>query len=241
LELFEATREKTVRNEGQGNKTTWFKCLSPHKRNDNDVVCGKTSKTKKKIVLLLSSQHTQPTVAASGKPEIIEFYNATKGGVDTFDQMCAVSSCSRKTRRWPLCIMYGVLNGACINSYVISCENREKGAWQKSADGRTYWSWGRRLATPTLSRQLHSLIASVCQVSSLGRVAGAPGASFADGRSNSPRQVRCCECLGKADRKARYRCSKCDKSKCLSHLYPMCCDCALCCWLKSLRVTFLPE
>ena len=58
---------------------------------------AKTSRTKKKIVLLLSCQHTQPTIAPGGKPEIIEFYNSTKGGVDTFDQMCATTSCSRKT------------------------------------------------------------------------------------------------------------------------------------------------
>ena len=61
-----------------------------------------TSKTLKKLVMLLSSQHAQPNISPQGKPEIIEFYNAAKGGVDTFDQMCSVNSCSRKTRRWPL-------------------------------------------------------------------------------------------------------------------------------------------
>ena len=78
-----------------------------------------TSKTSKKLVLLLSSQHPQPNIGSQGKPEIIEFYNATKGGVDTFDQMCSVNFCSRKTRRWPLCILYGMLNAANVNSYII--------------------------------------------------------------------------------------------------------------------------
>ncbi|GBP76074.1 PiggyBac transposable element-derived protein 4 [Eumeta japonica] len=41
-----------------------------------------------KNVLLLSTTHSNGTIAASGKPEIIEFYNSTKGAVDTFDQMC---------------------------------------------------------------------------------------------------------------------------------------------------------
>lgn len=36
---------------------------------------------------------------SSKKPTMVEFYNQTKGGVDTFDQMCSISSCSRKTRR----------------------------------------------------------------------------------------------------------------------------------------------
>ena len=195
---------------------------------------AKTSKTKKKVAFLLSSQHTQPTVAASGKPEIMEFYNATKGGVDTFDQMCAVSSCSRKTRRWPLCVMYGMLNGACINSYIISCENREERRLAKISRREyilelgksliTPWAQ-RRLSAPTLSRKLHSLITSVCQVPSLGSVASAPVTSFADRKSNSSRSVRCCECPPRSDRKTRHSCSKCDKPKCLSHLYPMCGEC----------------
>ncbi|KAG0722934.1 Acid ceramidase [Chionoecetes opilio] len=58
--------------------------------------------TAKKTVLLMSSMHTQPSITGTGKPEMIDFYNKTKGGVDTFDQMCAQYSCSRKTKRWPL-------------------------------------------------------------------------------------------------------------------------------------------
>ncbi|KAG7156422.1 putative PiggyBac transposable element-derived protein 4-like 23 [Homarus americanus] len=49
-----------------------------------------TAKTMKKLVLLLSSMHTQPTIGNTGKPEVIEFYNATKGGVDTFDHFYPV-------------------------------------------------------------------------------------------------------------------------------------------------------
>jgi len=195
---------------------------------------AKTSKAKKKIVLLLSSQHTQPTVVARGKPEIMEFYNATKGGVDTFDQMCSVSSCSRKTRRWPLCILYGMLKVACINPYITHCENREERRMAQISRREYILELGkalitrraqRRLATPTLSRQLHTLITSVCQVPSLGSAAGAPGTSFADSRSISSRSVRCCERPAKSDSKTRHRSSECDKPECLSHLYPMCGDC----------------
>jgi len=51
-------------------------------------------------------------------------YNATKGVVETTELMCTVNLCSRKTRLWPLCVMDGILNAACINSY-ISCVNRD--------------------------------------------------------------------------------------------------------------------
>ena len=50
-------------------------------------------------------------------------YNSTKGGVVFLDQMCALYSCNRKTRRWPLCVFYGRLNIAAVNFYMIYCSN----------------------------------------------------------------------------------------------------------------------
>lgn len=56
-----------------------------------------------KMVFVLSSCDEEGTVhATTGKPNMIHFYNETKGGVDTFDQMCSSISCSRKTNRWPM-------------------------------------------------------------------------------------------------------------------------------------------
>ena len=45
---------------------------------------------KQKVVLLLSSMHDSGDVDSDDqqrKPEIIKFYNSTKGSVDTLDQM----------------------------------------------------------------------------------------------------------------------------------------------------------
>ena len=39
-----------------------------------------------KFVLLLLSLHHNSNIAESGKPEIVEFYNKTKAGVDALDQ-----------------------------------------------------------------------------------------------------------------------------------------------------------
>jgi hypothetical protein len=80
-----------------------------------------------KMVVLLSTMHERPSLAyPSRKPEVIEYYNSTKGGVDTFNQMCSDMSCSRKTKRWPLCVFYGLLNITSINSYVVYSFNRGK-------------------------------------------------------------------------------------------------------------------
>ena len=45
---------------------------------------------KNKSVVFLSSLHHYSAICSdSGKPEIIEFYNRTKGAVDVLDQTCA--------------------------------------------------------------------------------------------------------------------------------------------------------
>ncbi|CAK1587951.1 unnamed protein product [Parnassius mnemosyne] len=123
-----------------------------------------------KNVLLLSTTHGNGTIAPSGKPDIIEFYNSTKGAVDTFDQMCSGMSCSRKTQRWPLCYFYGMLNMAIINSYVIYVHNNVKQG-KKPASRRCFTKdvsvkmtepWLRkRREMPTLRRCLKRKIAEV--------------------------------------------------------------------------------
>ena len=63
-------------------------------------------KKKKNMVLLCSQHHDDKIDQATGddkKPEIITFYNSTKGGVDMVDVMMDKYSVSRNSRRWPLC------------------------------------------------------------------------------------------------------------------------------------------
>lgn len=59
------------------------------------------------------------TDEGTGKPNQIMDYNATKGGVDTVDLMCARCSTSRNTRRWPMVVFFRLLDLAAINSYKI--------------------------------------------------------------------------------------------------------------------------
>lgn len=49
------------------------------------------------MVYLLSSTHENGTVSeASGKPDIVEFYNSTKGTLDSFDKMSSIYSIATK-------------------------------------------------------------------------------------------------------------------------------------------------
>lgn len=77
-----------------------------------------------KTIFLLSTCDDEGTIDEKTKKlTMVEFYNQSKGEVDIVDQMCSLASCSRKTRRWPLCNFYGVLKIAFINNYVIYVSN----------------------------------------------------------------------------------------------------------------------
>ena len=76
---------------------------------------------KSKAVILVSSMHHSATDDPdTGKPEIISFYNLTKGGVDGLDQKCANYTSSRRTRRWPMAIFFTIIDVGCgVNAYVL--------------------------------------------------------------------------------------------------------------------------
>ena len=80
---------------------------------------------KKKSVVLLSTMHRDAAVdAETKKPEIIHFYNSTKRGVDTVDQLCGNYSVSRRTRRWPSCIFFHLVDIADVNRQILCNKTR---------------------------------------------------------------------------------------------------------------------
>lgn len=81
------------------------------------LLCHKANKNKR--VQLISTLHHRPSVIEKNRTDIQMFYNATKGGVDAFDQLCTKTSCSRTTNRWPLCLCFGIINLAYANSYIL--------------------------------------------------------------------------------------------------------------------------
>ena len=54
---------------------------------------------------------------------MITFYNSTKGGVDTADQICATYNVAKSTKRWPMIVFISMTNVAGINSQVIYLGN----------------------------------------------------------------------------------------------------------------------
>lgn len=68
------------------------------------------------------------TTASAQKPEIITYYNSTKGGVDCNDQLCSNYNVGRRTKRWPLAVFFHLLNISGINVFVVHKANTDKSA-----------------------------------------------------------------------------------------------------------------
>lgn len=72
----------------------------------NMTIVSHTPKKNKAVIILSTMHHSKATNEATGKTEINAFYNETKGGVEAMDEKCAKYTCSRRTRRWPMAIVY---------------------------------------------------------------------------------------------------------------------------------------
>uniref|UniRef100_G3N7D4 PiggyBac transposable element-derived protein domain-containing protein n=1 Tax=Gasterosteus aculeatus TaxID=69293 RepID=G3N7D4_GASAC len=77
---------------------------------------------KGKDVGLLSTMHHDKEVDENSrkkKTEVITYYNKTKGGVDTTDQMVGTYTCKRQTQRWPMVLWYNIIDIATLNAYTF--------------------------------------------------------------------------------------------------------------------------
>lgn len=91
----------------------------------SDVTLVSQVTKKGKAVYLLSTMHSDASVIAD-KPEIINEYNRTKGGVDCMDKMLSTYSTKRKTRRWPLAFFFNMMDIAALAAYVVYMANHEE-------------------------------------------------------------------------------------------------------------------
>lgn len=77
---------------------------------------------KRKSVTLLSTLHNNGKIDSEtgqdAKPEILTFYESTKGAVEVNGKLCAIYSVARRTKRWPLAVFFHLLNVCCINAQV---------------------------------------------------------------------------------------------------------------------------
>jgi hypothetical protein len=87
------------------------------------ILVSYVPKTNKSVVLLSSLHRDSAICNGSGKPEINELYNKTKGAVHMLDQICARYTVQRATCKWTMAMFYGMINIAAVNALVIYAHN----------------------------------------------------------------------------------------------------------------------
>ena len=173
--------------------------------------------SKKNVVLFSSMHHDDKIDPESGdlkKPEIITFYNSTKGGVDMVDQMAGEYDTSRNSRRWSLTDFYALLNVSTINAYIIYCHNSEN-------------KLKRRLFIKCVSMQLvQDALKGRLQIIHLSRdlrsgdkrmLPESEEFSTSSQASTSNRAKKCALCEKSCNRKVKTDCITCEKHICKDH------------------------
>ena len=177
----------------------------------------------RKAVVVLSTAHVERgKVDDNGKPAIINFYNRTKGGVDTLNQMLHSKSTYRKTRRWTVRYFFGILDIAALNAYIIHKSNGGnltrhqflKQLSQQLVIPHAQW----RLTNDQISRGLRVKIRQFL------------GMPLDEPLNDQPRRTgrpttRCKDCPRRNDRKATLYCYRCGGPICAQHRRGVCVQC----------------
>ncbi|XP_071629308.1 piggyBac transposable element-derived protein 4-like [Temnothorax longispinosus] len=175
-----------------------------------------------KIVILLSTFHDCATInQETQKMEIIHFYNTTKGGTDSFDQMCHEYSTARKTLRWPMRIWLAMLDQGGINALILYNSNANLEAFNRRKFLKNLIKalvephLRARLQLPNFRRELRFNIHTI-----LGQ------GERPMKQVGQKKRARCGLCPRAQDRKAQMYCEMCHRAACEDHRVIFCCDCA---------------
>ena len=102
--------------------------------NDGTVLASYIQRKGKNIILASSLHFDDAFDHGTGdkkKPEVITFYNSTKSGIDTSDQMCATYSVQSNVKHWPMVRFFAMLNVGGINCKVIYLGNQLEPIWRR--------------------------------------------------------------------------------------------------------------
>ena len=122
LTIMETIRKKRKELPAEFVSTKDRKEFTTHYGFQKEAMIASYCPKKGKVVTVLSTIHLDEGAKSPGpekKPEVITYYNATKGGVDTMDQMVRWFTTKRKTRRWPMVIFYNMLDISALNTFIV--------------------------------------------------------------------------------------------------------------------------
>lgn len=176
----------------------------------------------KAVILASSMHHSEGSDIESGKPEIIKFYNSTKGGVDELDKKCSIYTSSRRSRRWPMTLFYRIVDISSVNAHILHDvhvkQTTDRGVFIKQlARHLVLEHMKRRVVNLRLPRELRM---------SLARILGSDMPNLVQGEANEEKTRKiCASCPPKLNRKSTYQCYSCKKHVCLQCAKQVCPDC----------------
>ena len=173
---------------------------------------------KNKNVFLLSSQHKDEKLSEgkTKKPEVILYYNSTKGGVDCVDERVGTYSVKYTSKRWHVPVWCNLLDLTCYNAFILyTCvfPNYQNG---KSHKRRLFLS---ELGMALSQKYRESRKANTSSSNpEEDRLAPAPSVP-------SKKRARCKACPRGRDRKSSTKCNMCGEFVCPDHYFVMCHSC----------------
>ncbi|CAF3919626.1 unnamed protein product [Rotaria sp. Silwood1] len=178
---------------------------------------------KNKAVLLLSSKHHDNQVDnKTGKPIVVLNYNKTKGAVDTVDQICHKYTVKRGTKRWPLCIFYGMIDVTALNAFILWKAKNPEWNRDKRYQRRLFLEeLGLSLVTPLLdfrsktSKFLHKDIQNALAI--VGHPVAKRNSQKSNEDSAQGKRKRCSMRETSKDRKTSIKCYNCSACVCNEH------------------------
>lgn len=193
-----------------------YSSLVGFNENDGSILISYKCK-RNKVVVVLSSMHlSNPNFGKEPKclPEVIDFYNKTKVGVDCADQMIESYSTKFSTRRWPVVLFCNLIDIAALNAYILYNKLQ--------ADGNPLIK--RRLFIKCLGKILcQELQEQRRPVSTNPRLIKTQNSE--DTQKPPKKRGRCHVCPRLLDKKATTMCTACHKNVCSAHCNTYCLAC----------------
>ncbi|KAJ8868309.1 hypothetical protein PR048_029825 [Dryococelus australis] len=134
------------------------------------------------------------------KPEIIDFYNMTKAGVDALDQKCATYTAGRRTKRGSLTVWFAMMDIAAVNVHDFLVRSLGRDLLKEHPASRS--------AIINPPRELRATIS---------RTAGTARDEQLPIPENPSRRRRCHICPRIKDQKHSTYCTQCCRGVCKSH------------------------
>lgn len=187
---------------------------------NNHTLLSYVPNRNKSVVLLSTMHHTNDVIIEdSSKPEVITYYNKTKGGVDSLDQMVHTNSCKRKTRRWPLALFMNAIDVCGVAAYITFLKKNP--AWNMKKIKRRRHIFLVELAENLVESHIRRRPKIGLQRSALqcmeivvpGSHCSIPVAQ----RPTAATKKRCHLCDPKKGRMQKTVCHKCGKNVCAEH------------------------